>query len=161
MIKKVSSQENFEVLSALLNFSFGTVAKEFGLTRENCPTNNAFITAEDLKSQLDDKREFYYLDENNIPTGFIAIEKSGREEGTFYIEKVAVHPHFRHKKTGVLLMDFATDRIKELGGRKISIGVMDANTQLKNWYKQQGYKETGVKVFEHLPFDVCYMEKML
>lgn len=161
MIKKVSLKDDFNILAKLLNDSFISVAKDFGLTKENCPTNNAFIKAEDLKSQLDEKREFYYLAENNMPIGFVAIEKSSREEGTFYIEKVAVHPDYRHRKTGISLMGFATNRIKELGGKKISIGVIEANIRLKNWYKQQGFKEVNVKEFEHLPFDVCYMERTL
>lgn len=161
MIKKVSQKNNFEILAKLLNDSFLTVAKEFGLTKENCPTNNAFISAEDLRSQSDDNREFYCLWENEMPYGFIAIEKSKREEETYYIEKVAVHPDHRHRKAGLLLMNFATDRIKNLGGKKISIGVIDTNTRLKEWYRQQGFIQTGVRVFEHLPFDVCYMEKLL
>jgi len=161
MIKKVSPEDNFKMLAKLLNDSFLTVAKEFGLTEENCPTNNAFITSGDLRSQLDGKREFYYLTDNDIPVGFVAIEKSSREEGTFYIEKVAVHTDFRNRKAGLELMNFATNRIKDLGGKKISIGLIDANIRLKEWYKQQGFIQTGVKVFEHLPFDVCYMEKTL
>jgi ribosomal protein S18 acetylase RimI-like enzyme len=161
MIKKVSYTDNFEALAKLLNDSFETVAEEFGLTKENCPTNNAFITADDLKSQLDEKREFYYLCEKDIPAGFIAIERSGREEGTFYIEKVAVHPDYRHNKSGIRLMDFATNQIRESGGKKISIGIIDTNIRLKNWYKRQGFTELYTKTFDHLPFDVCYMEKVL
>jgi ribosomal protein S18 acetylase RimI-like enzyme len=161
MIKRVSLQDDFEQYAGLLNAAFATIADDFGLTKENCPTNNAFITAEALKAQSTEYIEFYYyLDQANI-AGFIAIEKSKRETGLFYIEKVAAHPGFRHKGIGKQLMNFATERIKESGGNKISVGLINSNTILKDWYRHQGYKETGIKTFEHLPFDVCYMEKEL
>lgn len=161
MIRKVSIQDDFDKYAKLLNASFGTISNEFGLTKDNCPTNNAFITAEILKSQLTEDIEFYYFIEVSEIAGFIAIEKSKRETGLFYIEKVATHPAFRHKGIGKQLMAFATQRIKELGGNKISVGLINSNIILKDWYTKQGYKETGIKVFDHLPFDVCYMEKII
>lgn len=161
MIKQITTNDNFEVLARLLNDSYQTVADEFGLTKENCATNNAFITAKELKSQLTNNREFFcsVIDEKVV--GFIAIEKSEREDETYYIEKVAVHPNFRHDGLGVKLMEFATDRIKNLGGIKISVGIINENERLKKWYILQGFKEINIREFQHLPFEVCYMEKRL
>lgn len=160
-IKKISANDDFFLLSQLLNDSFGTVAKEFNLTRENCPTNNAFISRAELKNQLTDCREFFAFEHQNLPVGFIAIERSERDPTTFYIEKVAVHPAFRHKMIGKKLMDFSIDRIKGLGGKRISIGLIAHHVVLKNWYQQQGFKEFELKSYEYLPFDVCMMEKYL
>jgi len=42
MIQQVTKQNDFDTLAKLLNEAFVTVAKEFGLTKENSPTNNAF-----------------------------------------------------------------------------------------------------------------------
>lgn len=161
MIKRVTLSDDFDLYTRLLNQAFATVAEEFGLTRENAPTNNAFITAEILKSQLTDKREFYYFSEIGDVNGFIAIEKSSRSEDVFYIEKLAVAPLLRHKGIGRKLMDFATERIKQSGGRKISIGLIDSNQTLKKWYQLQGFKEIEIKTYDHLPFDVCLMEKVI
>ncbi len=58
-------------------------------------------------------------------------------------------------------MDFASNRIWALGGEKISIGLIDSNTKLKACYHEQGYNEVCVKVFEHLSFRVCLMDKQL
>jgi len=161
MIKKITEKDDFKTLAKLLNDSFITVANDFGITKENCPFHNAFIDNETLKSKLISNREFYKLENNGNPIGFIAIEKSENENNTFYIEKVAVHPDFRHKGIGKQLMDFATKRILDLGGKRISIGLIDTNTELKNWYQNQGYVETGTKIFDHLPFNVCFMDKRL
>ena len=161
MIKKVTEKDNFKSLAKLLNDSFITVTDCFGITKDNSPSHNAFIDSETLRSKLISNREFYKLDNNGYPVGFIAIEKSDKEKDTFYIEKVAVHPDYRHKGFGKQLMDFATKRILDLNGKKISIGLIDSNSQLKKWYNSQGYVETGTKVFDHLPFKVCFMDKSL
>jgi ribosomal protein S18 acetylase RimI-like enzyme len=58
-------------------------------------------------------------------------------------------------------MDFAIERIKAFGGKRVSIGLIDSNTCLKEWYRRQGFEETGIKSFEHLPFNVCFMDKMI
>ena len=57
------------------------------------------------------------------------------------------------------MMDFAAEKIKGYGGKWISIALIDSNTILKNWYLSQGFKETGIKDFPHLPFRVCFMNK--
>lgn len=59
MIKQVSTKDNFGLLSGLLNEAFRTVAHEFGLTKANCPTNNAFISADELKSQSESLTKTY------------------------------------------------------------------------------------------------------
>jgi len=162
MIRKVHFHDNFNIYAKLLNESFADVACEFGLTMENSPTNNAFITEEKLRLQLSEKeREFFYFEENNVIIGFIAIERSSNKENIFYIEKVAVHPQYRHKGIGKQLMDFAIGRIIELKGEEISIGLIEANSKLKNWYKKQSFIEIETKSYEHLPFRVCIMHKYL
>lgn len=161
MIQHITKQDDFIALTKLLNEAFGTVAQEFGLTKENVPTNSAFITSDELKVQFTENREFFaYIDENQI-VGFIAIEKSCNEQDTFYIEKLAVIPEYRHRGIGRLLMDFASNRIVELGGKHISIALINSNTILKNWYAEQGYEEQSVKTYEHLPFAVCFMDKFV
>jgi len=164
-IRKITKQDDFVPLAKLLNAAFGTVAKEFGLTKENNPTNSAFITSDELKSQLIENREFYEYEDNNEFVGFIAIEHPIEQPSStsdlFYIEKVAVIPECRHLGIGKRLMDFATNRIIELGGKRIFVGLINSNIVLKNWYDKQGFVEYSLKTFEHLPFEVSLMEKIL
>ena len=159
MIQQITKQADFVVLAKLLNEAFGTVAKEFGLTKENASTNSAFITSDELKAQLIENREFYTYVDKGKNIGFVAIEKSLTAPDTFYVEKLAVIPDYRHQGIGRLLIDFASNRIAELGGIYISVSLINSNTVLKSWYSQQGYVECSIKTFEHLPFDVCFMGK--
>jgi ribosomal protein S18 acetylase RimI-like enzyme len=75
------------------------------------------------------------------------------------MEKLAVLPEYRHKGYGKRIMDFVSGFVKEQGGSKISIGIINENTILKNWYLEYGFKETETRVFSHLPFTVCLMGK--
>ena len=192
MIRPVTLRDDFVPLAELLNRAFAPVAEAFGLTRENSPNHNAFITGSELKAQLTGNREFYLWTEQEqeqeqepahaqeeanekeekkrariqgsrqeLPVGFIAIERSASAPGTFYIEKVAVRPRYRHAGVGRRMMEFATERIAALGGKRISIGLIDSHNVLKSWYADQGYVQTAVRNFAHLPFEVCLMEKKL
>ena len=156
MISLVQSQKDIENSAAVLRRAFGTVALDFNLTPENCPTNPAFCTSEHLVKMQKRGIVLYKLTGKQI--GFIAIEKSQKESGIFYIERVAVLPENRHGGYGRQLMDFAMEQIRDQGGERISIALIDGHTVLKKWYKDQGFRETGTKDFVHLPFRVCFME---
>lgn len=58
-------------------------------------------------------------------------------------------------------MNFAFDYVEKADGENISVALMDNNILLKNWYKAYGFRETGKKEFDHLPFKVCFMEKSI
>lgn len=155
----IAPEQDLSAIVKVLNLSHGTIARDFNFTKEDNPTNNAFIDEKTLREQLNNGIELYGLKMNNRLVGCIAIEKSKREPDTYYIEKVSVLPEFRHQGIGVRLMDFATAKIKDAGGQIISIALIDSNTKLKKWYLSQGFIETGFKDFEHLPFRVCFMRK--
>jgi ribosomal protein S18 acetylase RimI-like enzyme len=91
--------------------------------------------------------------------GFVAIEKA--DNNLYYMEKLAVLPEYRHKGYGTRLVRFVLDYIKNKGGKKLSTGIIDEHTILKNWYKGMGFKEISTQKFPHLPFTVCFMEKEL
>lgn len=155
----INPEQDVSAVLKVLNLSHGTIARDFNFTKEDNPTNNAFIDEKTLREQLKNGIALYGLKMGNRLVGCIAIEKSKREADTYYIEKVSVLPEFRHQGIGVRLMDFATDKIKNAGGKMISIALIDSNSKLKKWYLSQGFIETGFKDFEHLPFRVCFMRK--
>jgi ribosomal protein S18 acetylase RimI-like enzyme len=158
MISQILEEADMHDCASCIRDSFLTVANEFGFTTENAPTNPAFITYERLKESFDKGMILYGLFVGDKIEGCIAIERS-KEDERFFIERLAVLPQKRHKGYGKILMDFAFDRISEKGGKIASIGIVDENKILKNWYMLYGFKETGIKKFDHLPFTVCFMEK--
>jgi len=160
-IKPVDFPADLDVSVKIIREAFTKVTEEFKLTVDNCPSNPAFIESDILLHQLTEYRELYLLYNNSVAQGFIAIEKSLNESGTYYIEKVAVLPEYRHKGLGKRILQFAQDRITQSGGIIASIAIIDENIRLKDWYKSLGFKETGIRKFDHLPFTVCFMKKQL
>ena len=136
------------------------LALEFALTKENCLTHSYFISLESLINLKKKGAEFFAFILNKKQIGFMAIEESN-ENGIYYLEKLAILPEYRHKNYGKMLIKFAGDYILSKKGKKISIGIINKHALLKIWYKSQGFKETFIKEFPNLPFDVCFMEKVL
>jgi hypothetical protein len=50
------------------------------------------------------------------------------------------------------------DYVGKQGGKKVTLGMIDSLTVLKEWYKSLGFEEKDTKKFEHLPFLVCFMD---
>lgn len=157
MIKEITTQNELEQSVRVLKESFGPVAREFNLTEENCPTNTAFITLKKLKDLKTKGIRMFGMFLSGKQIGFVALEKAS--ETLYYVEKLAVVPGFRHQGNGKMLMNFVCDYVKKIKGKKISIGIINEHTVLKNWYTGYGFLETGTKQFKHLPFTVCFMEK--
>lgn len=135
--------------------SFATIAAEFGLTRENASTNGAFL--EDRKLMDDFRRgvKMFGVKCGGRQIGFMALEQN--DSKTFYLEKLAVLPEFRHNGCGGMLITHAREYVKQVGGYNISIGIIYENKRLLQWYRSYGFEETGTKKFSHLPFTVCFM----
>jgi diamine N-acetyltransferase len=158
MIKRIKENE-IDKLVEVIKVSFITVANEFNITKNNTPTNPAFITSRDIKNLFKKGLIFLGLYLNNELIGCVAVEDTSSE--LYYIEKLAVLPEFRHKGYGKKLMNSAFEVVKKNGGTRISVGIINENKTIKKWYKILGFKETGLKNFPHLPFTVCFMEKEL
>jgi ribosomal protein S18 acetylase RimI-like enzyme len=157
VIKEIKDFTELTRCVQVLRDSYMTVASEFKLTRKNCPTNAAFIKFEQLKHLMEKGADFFGWYDINKQIGFVAIEHAG--EHVYYMEKLAVLPEYRHRGYGRGLADFVYSYVKEKKGLKISIGIIDGNRLLKEWYKSQGYVEKGTKEYKHLPFTVCFMER--
>lgn len=155
-IRELNKEKELNDLLLVIRESFLTVAKELNITEHNAPTNPAFLTMEKLLKSIDNKVEYFIASENNKICGCVGIQK-GREENTYYIERLAVLPAYRHKQYGKKLLDKAVEEIKIRKSEYISIGIINENIRLKEWYINYGFIEKGTKRFEHLPFTVCFL----
>jgi ribosomal protein S18 acetylase RimI-like enzyme len=78
--------------------------------------------------------------------------------GVYELNHLAVLPEWRHYGYGRRLLDFCKAKVRELSGEKISIGIVEENTRLKDWYASNGFIHRGIKKFEHQPFTAGFME---
>lgn len=149
-------EAQLEQCTEVIRESFTTVAVEFGLTKENCPTHTSFIKLEVLQDRYRRGCPMfgYFLDGKIV--GYVSLTKNS--DTSFELNNLAILPEYRHKGYGKELMDVCRNKVKELGGNKITIGIIEENTRLKEWYTAYGFVHTGTRRFEHLPFTVGFME---
>lgn len=158
MIKQIKECDLPECLDTI-HKSFQTVADEFGLTSENCPANGAFMPLMRLENDYKKGDKMYGLYKGKNMIGFVQLAK--KENGVFELEKLAVLPEHRHKGYGRQLISYSEEKVSQLGGTAIAIGIIEENTRLKDWYTQNGFVHTGTRTFSHLPFTVGFMEMKL
>lgn len=163
MIKQLDSSE-FPRAAEVIRESFATVAKDFGFTEQNFPTFVGFTASTiRLQTQSDWGWQIYGFYEesdehNSLLLGYVSISKLNGADGVYELHNLAVLPEYRHKGCGKQLIDFCKAKIKELNGVKISIGITEENTVLKEWYAANGFIHTGTKKYDHMPITVGYME---
>jgi GNAT superfamily N-acetyltransferase len=158
-IREIDSENELKNSARVIRSAFRTVALELNLIRENNPTHPSFMTTGRLKEDRNRDVKFFGLFLEDGQIGFIAIERA--DAALYYIERLAVLPEYRHRGYGKKLMEFAFEYIRANGGTKVSIGIINEQIILKNWYKGLGFEEMSTREFAHLPFTVCFMEKVI
>lgn len=156
MIKQVENKEQLNICLDIIRSSFITVVEEFGLSENNCPSHTAFMTIDKLQKQFDDGRPMFLFYQDDISVGYFSLAKCSNEE--WELINLAVLPEYRHFGIGKALVDYAVTTVKNNGGNKISIGIIEENIKLKNWYLKYGFNHILTRNFEHLPFTVGFME---
>ena len=156
MIFQVENKEKLNICLEIIRSSFITVAEEFGLTENNCPSHTAFMTFDKLERPFNDGRPMFLFYRDDIPVGYFSLAKCSDEE--WELNNLAVLPGYRHLGIGKTMVDYAVSMVKSYGGNKISIGIIEENTKLKDWYLKLGFNHILTRKFEHLPFTVGFME---
>lgn len=156
MIKEVKNKEQLNICIEIICSSFMTVAKDFNLTENNCSSHTAFTTIDKLEKQFREGRLMFLFYQENIPVGYFSLAKCNDKE--WELNNLAVLPSYRLFGIGKAMIDCAIVTVKNYGGNKISIGIIEENTTLKNWYLQLSFKHVSTRRFEHLPFTVGFME---
>ncbi len=155
-IREIPDGAGLEESVRIIREPFAAVARRFSLTPENAPTHPSFMTTDRLEELRAKGARFFGLFEGERQTGFIAVEKA--DGGKYYLERLAVLPGRQSRGHGRKLMEYAIDRVREAGGRNISIAVMDPDEGLREWYVRLGFRDKEVKDYPHLPFRVRFME---
>lgn len=149
-------EENLEECASVIRQGFMTVAKEFGLTKENCPSNGAFIEKERLLAERNQGHLLYGVMDQDKVIGYMQLERSSEE--LYFLQKLVVLPEYRHRGIGKQLLDYTKELVCTWGGKRISISIIEENQILKAWYIAYGFIPTRVHKFEHLPFVVGFLE---
>lgn len=79
VIRQVRDGE-LDICADVIRRGFITVAKDFGLTIENVPTNGAFIKTERLIADREKGNQMFVQTENDTIVGFMQLEKADAEK---------------------------------------------------------------------------------
>jgi ribosomal protein S18 acetylase RimI-like enzyme len=159
IIRELNKRIDRETSVLVIRDSFVTVAEEFNITKENCPTHPSFVSIDNIEDLVARGISLFGLFNDEMQIGFVALEKGTND--LYYLEKLAVLPAFRRQGYGRQLVDFIVGKVTAQRGKKVSIGIIDESKKLKAWYRDCGFRETGTKTFSHLPFTVCFMERIV
>ncbi len=150
------STEHLPMYAKVIRQSHATVARDFNLTIGNCPGHTSFITDGQLESNIKDGyHTIGYFSDGKL-VGFVSL--TGMGDGVYELNHLSVLPEMRHLGYGKALLEYCKEMVKELGGKKINIGIIEENIKLKEWYTANGFVHIETKEFKHLPFIVGYME---
>ena len=143
------------LISSIIRDSFHNVAERFNLTSQNCPKHPSNCTEEWIKKDFARGVLYYIVENDSIPVGCVALEKANPD--LFYLERLAVLPKNRQNGFGKTLVNHVLTIARDAGSKKIGIGIISEQTELKQWYQRIGFIEGETKEFSHLPFLVSFM----
>jgi len=146
-------------VSTLIRVSFSDVVGRFGLTPQNCPKHPSNCTDEWVEKDMNRGVVYFILACSNTPAGCAAFEQVDSE--LCYLERLAVLPEERRKGYGRALVDHIISQAKSHGLKLMSIGIIAADSELKQWYTKIGFVEGETKEYSHLPFKVTFMKHHL
>ena len=127
----------------------------FGLNQQNAPRHPSNCAEEWIIKDMERGVTYYALENENVVVGCVALEKVNPD--VCYLERLAVLSDKRRQGFGKALVAHALSQAKSLGAKRVNVGIIAEQTELKNWYKGIGFVEGESKEFPHLPFRVSFM----
>lgn len=156
MIIRDAKPSDISQITNVIRRSYATVAERYGLTPSNCPKHPSNCSSSWIDSDIARGVKYYVIESDNEIIGCMALEKAS--EQTCYLERLAVIPEKRNNGVGSFLVNDFIKKASGIGVNTVGIGIISKQDDLRKWYQKIGFIETGQKSFEHLPFDVAFLE---
>jgi N-acetylglutamate synthase-like GNAT family acetyltransferase len=153
------TQKDIEFIVKTIRRSFQDVAKRFDLMPENAPRHPSNCTKDWIQKDMERGVTYFVIYNENIVIGCVALEKANSD--VCYLERLAVLPDHRRRGFGNALVTHVLSQAKNLGAKRVNIGIIAEKNELKKWYKEIGFVEQESKEFPRLPFNVTFMSYKL
>jgi GNAT superfamily N-acetyltransferase len=152
---RACSQDDSDTLSETIREAFLDVAERFGLNCHNSPRHPSNCRTDWILRDMNRGVVYYILEKDGQSAGCVAVEKISDE--TCYLERLAVIPSQRHHGYGEALVFHALAQAKDMGVRRVEIGIIAEDHALKNWYEKMGFIEKAGRDFSHMIFRVTFL----
>lgn len=150
-----ATRDDIAVLAETIRKSFRDVADRFGLTPENAPKHPSNCTVEWIEGDMHRGVDYFILEDGDSVAGCVALERP--DSKVCYLERLAVLPYKRRQGFGSALVKHVVAEAADAGVTCVSIGIIAAHTELKEWYQRLGFVEGETREFDHLTFSVMFM----
>ncbi len=117
------------------------------------------ITKGEMNKYFEKGWDFFAFFYENIPVGSIWLYRTS--EKRIKIEKLSVLPEYRHIGIGKQLLDYVSTYSSNIGASLLTLGMINSNRVLKEWYKENGFISKRVKYNKKLGLEICFFEKEL
>ena len=95
----------------------------------------------DLAAAPDAHLLLYCETPDGPPLGTVWLEAEGK--GSWHLGLLSVHPGYQDRKLGRGLLDAAEGFVRDQGGVKITMSVINVRDTLIAWYVRRGYEPNG------------------
>jgi ribosomal protein S18 acetylase RimI-like enzyme len=139
---------------AVLHAGFATEVADFGITRENTPSNPAFWSDSAVASIVGRGFELFAVEQGGRIVGCAFVGPSRSRPGEWSLRHLAVDPTTRHAGYGAALVADGARRARAAGAEVLAIGIVAENTRLSDWYRRLGFDSIDRTEYPGLVFTV-------
>jgi ribosomal protein S18 acetylase RimI-like enzyme len=145
----------------ILQTGFATEAADYGITRENTPSNPAFWSDTAIPAVVGRGFELFAVEQDGRIVGCAFAGPSKSRPGAWSLRHLAVDPATRHAGHGAALVAEGARRARSAGAEVLAIGIVAENKRLSQWYRRLGFESHGTMQFDALVFTVERMSLAL
>lgn len=98
MIHRITDIEQLHACLDIIHKSFKTVAEDYNLTSENCPSHTSFMTIDKLIYQFKENIAMFIYTREVESVGYFSLGKNNDKSYKLY--NLAVLPNYRHLGIG-------------------------------------------------------------
>ena len=138
-----ATTHDIPALNKLVNSAYRSETAKQGWTHEADLLTGIRIDEEELINLINKEETFIikYTDKSTI----VACMLLEQQDSAFYLGMLTVSPELQDKGIGKLLLKEAEKEAIKIGISKIRMTVISTRKELIDWYKRQGYIDTGIK----------------
>jgi diamine N-acetyltransferase len=153
--------ERYSECLAVLRSGFATEVADFGITRENTPSNPAFWSHSAVAAVVDRGFELFAVEQDGRIVGCAFAGPSKSRPGVWSLRHLAVDPTTRHAGHGAALVIEGARRARAGGADVLTIGIVAENTRLSDWYRRLGFESIDKTAYPGLVFTVERLQLVL